>query len=96
MLSLYSRAIYAEDPELRKVYLGLPDVSAVAGVLIKWAAVQYAPADIVTIIVYELLRTQSAVRTLSVESRPKSQPAPQIAPQRRQSPLEALLDDEAV
>jgi DNA polymerase III subunit gamma/tau len=96
MLSLYSRAIYHEDPELRKIYLGLPDVSAVAGVLIKWAAVQHAPADIVTIIVYELLRTQNPVRTPSVESRPKSQSAPQIAPTSRKSSLEALLDDEAV
>lgn len=96
MLSLYSQAIYTDDPELRRIYLGLPDVSAVAGVLIKWAAVQHAPADIVTIIVYELLRTQSAVRTPSVEFRPKSQPTPQIAPTSRNSSLEALLDDEAV
>jgi DNA polymerase-3 subunit gamma/tau len=97
MLSLYSRAIYTEDPELRKIYLGLPDVSAVAGILIKWAAVQYAPADIVTIIVYELIKTQSAIRTHSVESvRPKSQPTVITASARQRSPLEALIDDEAV
>jgi hypothetical protein len=97
MLSLYSRAIYDNDPELRKIYLGLPDVSAVAGVLVKWAAVQHAPADIVTIIVYELLRTQSGIRTHSVEStRPKSQSTPQTAPTSRKSSLEGLLDEEAV
>lgn len=97
MLSLYSRAIYTEDPELRKIYLGLPDVSAVAGVLIKWAAVQHAPADIVTIIVYELIRTQNAIRALSVESvRSKPQPTATTAPARQKSPLEALIDGEAV
>jgi DNA polymerase-3 subunit gamma/tau len=97
MLSLYSRAIYTDDAHLRKIYLGLPDVSAVAGVLIKWAAVQHAPADIVTIIVYELLRTQNAVRTHSVASaHPKPQPTPQITPTSRKSSLEAMLDDEAV
>jgi DNA polymerase-3 subunit gamma/tau len=94
MLSLYSRAIYTEDPQLRKIYLGLPDVSAVAGVLVKWAAVQHAPADIVTIIVYELLKTQNAVRALPVESsRNKPQRPGQDAPTRPRSPLEAMLDE---
>ena len=97
MLSLYSQAIYTEDPELRKIYLGLPDVSAVAGVLIKWAAIQHAPADIVTIIVYELLRTQSAVRAVQApQTLPKAQNAPTAAPVRSKSPLEAMMDDEAV
>jgi DNA polymerase III gamma/tau subunit len=60
MLSLYSQSVYSNDPELRKIYLGLPDVSTVAGILIKWAAIQHAPADVIVIIVFELLRTQGA------------------------------------
>jgi DNA polymerase-3 subunit gamma/tau len=98
MLSLYSQALYSDDPELRKIYLGLPDVSAVAGILIKWAAVQHAPADVITIIVYELLRTQGAMRTLpAAVTPPKSQIKPTAAPvERKRSPLEAVLDDEAV
>lgn len=97
MLSLYSRAIYSNDPELNRIYLGLPDVSAVAGILVKWAAIQYAPADVITIIVYELLKTQSAIRAhapspkLSTTPGAVSTPVPQ-----RRSPLAALLEDEAV
>jgi DNA polymerase III subunit gamma/tau len=97
MLSLYSQAIYSDDPELRKIYLGLPDVSAVAGILIKWAAIQHAPADVITIIVYELLKTQGAIRAhQTAVTPPKSQIAP-TAPVVRRSALEAsLMDDEAV
>jgi DNA polymerase III subunit gamma/tau len=96
MLSLYSQAIYSEDPQLRQIYLGLPDVSAVAGILIKWAAVQHAPADVITIMVYELLRTQLAIKAMSIAlPTPKAQSAPVAAPVRK-SPLEAMLDDEAV
>ena len=58
MLGLYSRAIYQDDPALAEIYLGLPDVGRVAEVLAKWAAVQNAPADIVMVIVWELLRIQ--------------------------------------
>jgi DNA polymerase III subunit gamma/tau len=97
LLSLYSQAIYADDPELRRVYLGLPDVSAVAGILIKWAAISHAPADVITIIVFELLRTQATVRAVQA---PASQLTPQNAPTsvpvRSKSPLEAMMDDEAV
>jgi len=97
MLSLYSRAIYTEDPELRKIYLGLPDVSGVAGVLVKWAAVQHAPADVVTIMVYELLRTQLAVKTFpTMMPQAKPQVTPTASPARPKSPLEQMLDDEAV
>ena len=97
LLSLYSQAIYADDPELRKVYLGLPDVSAVAGILIKWAAIQHAPADVITIIVFELLRTQTTVRAVqALPASPKPQNAPTSAPVRSKSPLEAMMDDEAV
>src|SRR5271156_5791652 len=96
MLSLYSQSLYTEDPELRKIYLGLPDVSVVAGILIKWAAVQHAPADVITILVFELLRTQNAIRAISITpTTPKAQSA-SIAPVARKSPLEAMLDDEAV
>jgi DNA polymerase-3 subunit gamma/tau len=97
LLSLYSQSIYADDPELRKVYLGLPDVSAVAGILIKWAAIQHAPADVITIIVFELLRTQTTVRTVQAPvSQPKPQNVPTGTPVRSKSPLEAMMDDEAV
>jgi DNA polymerase-3 subunit gamma/tau len=95
MLSLYSRAIYSDDPELGKIYVGLPDVSAVAGILVKWASVQHAPADVIVIMVYELLKTQQPLKaTLPASARPLSLSSP--IPQRR-SPLAAvLLDDEAV
>lgn len=96
MLSLYSQSLYTEDPELRRIYLGLPDVSAVAGILIKWAAVQHAPADVVTIIVFELLKTQGSVRTLAPVSAAKPQTSTAQAPVRAKSPLEAMMDDEAV
>src|SRR5271167_3075495 len=97
MLSLYSQAIYSDDPEIRKIYLGLPDVSAVAGILIKWAAVQHAPADVITIIVYELLRTQNAIRPAGASlTPPKAQITPTAPPVVRKSHLESLLDDEAV
>jgi DNA polymerase III subunit gamma/tau len=97
MLSLYARSIYTDDPELNKIYIGLPDVSAVSEILAKWAAIQHAPADVITIIVYELLRTQSAVRTLSVAAtRPSgAAPTPAATPIKR-SPLASMLDDEAV
>lgn len=97
LLSLYSQSIYADDAELRKIYLGLPDVSAVAGILVKWAAVQHAPADVITILVFELLRTQTTVRTVQAPaSHPKPQNAPTGTPVRSKSPLEAMMDDEAV
>src|SRR5271170_7221971 len=96
MLSLYSQSLYTEDPELRKIYLGLPDVRVVAGILIKWAAVQHAPADVITILVFELLRTQNAIRAISIApTTPKASAAP-VASVVRKSPLEAMLDDEAV
>jgi len=97
MLSLYSQAIYTDDPVLRKIYLGLPDVSAVAGILIKWAAIEHAPADVITIIVYELLRTQNAIRPAGASlTPPKAQITPTASPVVRKSHLESLLDDEAV
>lgn len=97
MLSLYSKAIYTDDEDLRKIYHGLPDVSAVAGVLIKWAAIQHAPADVVVIIVYELLKTQSTKAHPALHQ-PRRVPVPTPAPQQppKSSALEAFLDDEAV
>jgi len=94
MLSLYSRAIYTKDPELNKIYLGLPDVGAVAGVLVKWANAQNMPSDIVTVIVYELLRTQNAARVPPPKSHPSYRPA--AAPSGARSPMASFLDDEAV
>ena len=100
MLSLYSRAIYTKDEVLNKIYVGLPDVGKVADVLVKWAAVHNAPADVITIIVYELLKTQSAARppqtrdsNTQLRDNKTSGAAP---PQAKRSPLASLLDDEAV
>ena len=96
MLGIYARSIYTEDAELAKIYVGLPDVGRVAEVLAKWSVIQNAPADVITIIVYELLRTQAVVpaRTaIPSSSTPRSAAAP--APAKR-SPLALLLDDEAV
>jgi DNA polymerase-3 subunit gamma/tau len=95
MLALYSRAIYTKDTELNKIYIGLPDVGAVAGVLVKWAAFQNAPSDVITIIVYELLKTQGALRTHPVTSKPSTTTLAPVAAPRRDK-LTALLDDEAV
>jgi DNA polymerase III subunit gamma/tau len=94
MLSIYSKAIYSKDPEMLKIYRGLPDVGAVAAVLAKWATFPYAPADVITIIVYELLKTQNAVRT-PAQIKPASAAA--AAPASAKSAgLAAYLDDEAV
>lgn len=95
MLALYSRAIYDKDPELRKIYLGLPDVSAVAGVLARWAAIPSAPSDIITVIVYELLKTQNRIvaHTGGVKA---LTPVVTSPASKRASPLAALLDDEAL
>lgn len=91
MLSLYSRAIYTKDLVLSKIYLGLPDVGVVAGILAKWAAIQNAPSDVITVVVYELLRTQNAVR-----NPPQIKPAAvaaSAAPQAQRSPLADFLDE---
>jgi DNA polymerase-3 subunit gamma/tau len=96
MLGIYARSIYTEDAELNKIYVGLPDVGRVAEVLAKWSTIQNAPADVITIIVYELLRTQAvtpAQRAIPSSSTPRTAAA--AAPAKR-SPLAALLDDEAV
>lgn len=94
MLSLYSQAIYSKDPEMLKIYRGLPDVGAVAGILAKWATFSYAPADVIVIIVYELLRTQNAVRTPAQIQQRQAVPAPPVAP--KKTSLAAYLEDEAV
>jgi DNA polymerase-3 subunit gamma/tau len=96
MLGIYARSIYTEDAELNKIYVGLPDVGRVAEVLAKWSTIQNAPADVITIIVYELLRTQAvtpAQRAIPTSSTPRTAAA--AVPAKR-SPLAALLDDEAV
>jgi DNA polymerase III subunit gamma/tau len=95
MLSIYSKAIYSKDPEMLKIYRGLPDVGAVAAVLAKWATFPYVPADVITVIVYELLKTQNAVRTpAQIKPASGTAAAPAMAP--KTSGLAAYLDDEAV
>jgi DNA polymerase-3 subunit gamma/tau len=100
MFSLYARSIYANDAELNKIYLGLPDVGKVAEILAKWASIQNAPADVVTIIVYELLKTSAphALQTTPNKARltPNKTSGAAPTPQVRRSPLAAMLEDEAV
>lgn len=95
MLGIYARSIYTDEPELSKIYVGLPDVGRVAEVLARWSAIQNAPADVITIIVYELLKTQSPMQAtraiITTPSRAAAAPAPA-----KRSPLAALLDDEAI
>ena len=93
MLSLYSRAIYQNDPELAKIYVGLPDVGRVADVLAKWAALQNAPADVITVIVWELLRTQQSAPRVGATASRVATPPPQPA---KKSHLASLLEEEAV
>jgi DNA polymerase III subunit gamma/tau len=101
MLSLYSRSIYTTNETLNKIYVGLPDVGKVAEILAKWAAIQHAPSDVITVIVYELLKTQAKglpVNTpqkhiniaLNVNERLKGTPIVK----RPVSPLMAILDSE--
>jgi hypothetical protein len=81
--------------------VGLPDVGKVAEILAKWAAIQHAPSDVITVIVYELLKTQAKglpVNTpqkhiniaLNVNERLKGTPIVK----RPVSPLMAILDSE--
>src|SRR5271157_2761528 len=94
MLSIYSRAIYSKDPELLKIYRGLPDVGAVAVILAKWATFPYVPADVITVIVYELLKTQNAIHApAQIKPAASAAAAPAMA---AKSGLAQYLDDEAV
>ncbi len=57
MFSVYGRAVFAkEDPELTKIYVGLPGVSDVTTLFIKWATAGRLPSDILPVIAYEFLR----------------------------------------
>lgn len=104
MLSLYSRSIWQDDPdnELRQVYLGLPNVGEVTTTLIKWSGLQ-VPADVLPLIVFELLKTQQAkvsVRTASAPASATSAVRPPVAaiqsPLKSKNALAAFLDDEAI
>ena len=57
MFSVYGRAVFAkEDPELTKVYVGLPGVSDVTTLFIKWATTTHLPSDILPVVAFEFLR----------------------------------------
>jgi DNA polymerase III subunit gamma/tau len=102
LLSLYSRAIWQDDPEseLKQVYVGLPNVGEVTGVLIKWSNLM-VPADVLPLIVLELLKTQQS----KAVTRPMNHAAPAAAtaavPKLAPAPVQkkilaAFLDDEEV
>jgi|SRR5208337_850386 len=94
MLSIYSRSVWQADPEseLKQIYVGLPNIGEVTGVLIKWSALSM-PADVLPLIVFELLKTQQskAVRSMAATALTHPAPAP-IRP--KTSSLAALLGDE--
>ncbi len=57
MFGIYGRSIFAaEDPDLLKVFTGLPNVSEVTALFIKWAMTPYLPTDSLPVVAYELLR----------------------------------------
>ena len=56
MFSIYGRSIFAaEDPELTKVFVGLPAISDVTTLFIKWATTRHLPTDILPVVAHELL-----------------------------------------
>lgn len=57
MFSVYGRAVFAkEDPELTKVFIGLPCVSDVTALFIKWTTASHLPSDILPVIAHEFLK----------------------------------------
>ena len=57
MFGIYGRAVFAkENPELTKIFIGLPGVSDVTALFIKWATTSHLPVDILPVVAYELLR----------------------------------------
>lgn len=96
MISLYARAIWQKDAALQPIYLGLPNVGAVTAVLVKWANVS-APADILPIVVFELLQTQQVGRATMINApltRPLGVPPP--AAPKPKSALAAFLNGEVI
>jgi DNA polymerase-3 subunit gamma/tau len=94
LLSIYSRSVWQADPEseLKRIYVGLPNVGEVTGILIKWSAIGM-PADVLPLIVFELLKTQQNKAARSMAATAIAHPAP--APIRpKTSSLAALLGDE--
>jgi DNA polymerase III gamma/tau subunit len=99
LLSLYARSIWQEDPDsdIRQIYMGLPNVGEVTDTLIKWSGLA-VPADVLPIIVFELLQTQQVKQT----GRPVLAPVvptarkPIAIPVVSKNPLAAFLDDEVV
>jgi DNA polymerase III subunit gamma/tau len=102
MLSLYGRAIWQEDDGtgLGQIYAGLPNVGAVTDILVKWSAMSL-PADVLPIIVFELLQTQapkSLARTVSAtaHSTPRLSATVVAPPAPKRTSLAAFLDGEAI
>jgi DNA polymerase III subunit gamma/tau len=99
MLSIYGRSIWQDgEAELKQIYVGLPNVAEVTSVLVKWSGLS-APADVLPIIVYELLRTQQqgkqVAKSIGVSVGVSAAPKPivtSMAPPR--SNLSAFLEDE--
>lgn len=101
MLGIYGRAIWQKDDEteLHQIYIGLPNVAAVTDILIKWSTLA-VPADVLAIVVYELLRTQPTVHTRYATAAPSGAkpgaPAPPVARPAPKTSLAAFLDGEAI
>jgi DNA polymerase-3 subunit gamma/tau len=108
LLSLYSRAIWQDDPEsqLKNIYIGLPNVGEVTGVLIKWSGLA-VPADVLPLIVYELLKTQQgkhitgsftgrSIGMAATLTQPTVKPVSSFIPPQPKKNLSAFLEDEEV
>jgi DNA polymerase III subunit gamma/tau len=100
MLSIYSRSVWQADSEseLKQIYVGLPNVGEVTGILIKWSALGM-PADVLPLIVFELLKTQQSKQPARVSvttgfALNTTPPPPPI--RQKLSPLSAILEDEAI
>jgi DNA polymerase-3 subunit gamma/tau len=97
LLSLYGRAVWQDDPEsdLKQVYVGLPNVGEVTGVLIKWSNL-VVPADVLPLIVFELLKTQQSKQLSrpAAASAAAMSPKPPPAVSTPKKSLSAFLDGE--
>jgi DNA polymerase III subunit gamma/tau len=100
LLSLYARSIWQEDPDsdIKQIYMGLPNVGEVTETLVKWSGLS-VPADVLPIIVFELLQTQQvkqAGRPTVLAPIVPTVRKPIAIPTAPKNPLAAFIDDEVV
>jgi DNA polymerase III subunit gamma/tau len=94
LLSVYGRAIWTEDPLLQQVYVGLPNVEKVTDILVKWSSLTL-PADVLVIIVWELLQTQ-VQQQRSHATAPVTSLLPKPIMRQPKNTLSAFLEEEAI